>query len=232
MNENKNESNEEVEIDLSQLFKLLKKNLRFIILTMIIGVGIALSVTIFFIDKKYTSETKIYLTPKVSEQGIVDNTTVNSNNLLVNNYVSMLKGENILSKVADKLNLASANEVKGSLSVANEKDTQIISVVAKTDDPIKSKQIAETTVDIFFTEMKDKLDIRNMTIIDFPKINNAPVSPSKKKNALIGAFGGAAIACGYIFLKFILDKHLRNRNEVENFLDIPVLAEIPFYEEG
>lgn len=228
--ENK-ETNDEVEIDLTQLFHLLKKNIRLIILAGVIGAVLSLVITVFFIDKKYASQARIYLTPKVSDAGVVDNATVNSNSILVNNYVSILKGENILSKVADELKLSSVEEVKAALTVSNETSTQIISVVAKTDDPTKSKKIAETTVKVFYAEMKDNLNIENMTTLDSPKINRIAVSPSKKMNTAIGAFAGVALSAGYVFLKFLLDKRLRNRNEAENFLGIPVLAEIPYYDE-
>lgn len=225
------EKNIEEEIDLSRLFTYLKKHIRLIIVTTIIGITLSLLVTIFFIDKKYASEARIYLTPKVSEQGVIDNATVNSNNLLVNNYVSLITGENILTKVAEKLNISSVEMIKGSLFVSNESNTQIISVKATTKNPTLSKKIAETTVNVFFTEMKDNLNIQNMTISDAPKINNTPVSPSKTKNGMIGAVAGIVLSCGYVFLKFILDKRLRNRNEAENFLNIPVLVEVPYFDE-
>ena len=234
MNENisSEKNNEEVEIDLSQFFILLKKHTRLLIISTFLCATIALLVTIFFIDKKYASEESIYLTPKVTDQGTVDASSVNSNSVLVNNYVAMLKGENVLSKVAEELNLPSVAEVKAALTVTNESNTQIINVVAKTDDPTKSKQIAETTVNIFFTEMKEKLDIKNLTIIDAAKVNTTPVSPSKKVNVLIGAFAGLALSGGFVFLKFIFDKRLKNRTEAESFLGLPVLVEVPYYEEG
>lgn len=233
MNEhiNNEQKNEELELDLSQLFLLMKKNIRLIIISVLLCITASLIMTIFFIDKKYASEERIYLTPKVTESGYVDNATVSSNNLLVNNYVSMLKGENILSMVAEELGIANVEEVKKALSISNQSNTQIISVVAKTDDPTKSKKIAETTVNIFFSEMKDKLDIKNLTIIDSPKISNTPVSPNKKLNAILGALAGGLLSCGYIFLKFLLDKRLKNRSEAEAFLGLPVLAEIPWFEE-
>lgn len=223
-------NNDEFEIDLGQLWTMMKKNMRLIILSMLVLAIAALLFTMFFIEKKYASETRIYLTPKVTDQGFVDNATVNTNNTMVNNYVSIIKGENILSKVAEELKLTSIQEVKSGLTVTNETNTQIISVVSKTDDPTKSKQIAETTARIFFSEMKESLNITSMTILDDAKINSAPVSPSLKKNALIGAFAGIALSCGYVFLKYILDKRLRNRNEAESFLGLPVLVEIPFFE--
>ncbi|MGX8833540.1 YveK family protein [Amedibacillus sp. YH-ame6] len=233
MNENINteRKSDEIEIDLSQFFLLLKKHVTLIVISTTICAAISLLITVFFIEKKYASTETIYLTPKVTEQGTVDASSVNSNTILVNNYVLMIKGENVLSKVAEKLDLPSVDEVKAAVSVSNEPDTQIINVIAKTDDPTKSKQIAETTVDIFFTEMKDKLNIENLTIIDSAKINTTAVSPSKKVNLLFGAFIGIALSCGYVFLKFILDKRLKNSFEAESFLGIPVLVEIPYYRE-
>lgn len=222
---------EETSIDFAQVALLFRKNFKFIILTTMLGIGIAFVVTVWFIEKKYESTTRIYLTPKVSDQGVVDNTTINSNSMLVNNYISILKGENILSKVAEKLDIASVMTVKNSLRVENETNTQIIAVYAKTNDPAKSKQIAETTVSIFFSEMKDKLDIRNMTILDRAKLNTAPVSPKIPLNLALGALLGLVVSLGYIALKFVLDKRLLTRAEAESFLGIPVLAEIPFFEE-
>lgn len=49
----KNELNDEVEIDLSQLLKLLKKNIRLIIILALVGIIIAASATTFLISKKY-----------------------------------------------------------------------------------------------------------------------------------------------------------------------------------
>ena len=232
MNENINNEtrNDEVEIDLTQFFLLIKKHLRLIIISTILCAVIAALITMFLIDKKYASEETIYLTPKVTDQGTVDASSVNSNNALVNSYMMMLRGENVLSKVADKLNLPNVMAVKNAITVTNEKDTQIIKVVATTDNAKKSQQIVETTVNIFFTEMKDKLDIKNLTIIDSAKVNNVAVSPSIKKNILLGALAGMFVTVGIIFIRFIFDKRLRNRAEAESFLDIPVLAEIPFFE--
>ena len=124
---------------------------------------IAFLVTNFFMTKKYASSARIYLIPKVTEQGYADYNAVNSNSKMVNNYVSLMQGETILSKVADELNIENVEEVKNSLSITNVNETEIIDVKATTDDPKKSQAIVSKTVDIFFKEMQEKLDIKNMT---------------------------------------------------------------------
>lgn len=225
------QANDEVEIDINVLIKLLKKNLKMIVLTTILCAIIAFLLTNFFMTKKYASEARIYLKPNVTEQGIVDSNTLASNSKMVNNYMSLMQGETILSKVADNLNINDVEEIKKSISVSNLNETEIIIVKATTEDPVKSQAIVKNTVDVFFEDMKEKLDIKNMTISDQPKVDETPVSPNKKMNTAIGAVLGLFLSCGYVFLQYLFDKRLKNKAEAESFLGVPVLGEIPWFED-
>ena len=79
----KNELNDEVEIDLSQLLKLLKKNIRLIIILALVGIIIAASATTFLISKKYQSQGSVLLKADVVN-GSLDSTQVNTNKMMVN----------------------------------------------------------------------------------------------------------------------------------------------------
>lgn len=227
MVENKEVNNEEVEIDLNELFKLIKKNLRFIILTAVIVALIALSFTVFFIDKKYSSSSKIYIIPKVTEQGIVDASSVQTNSKLVNNYMEIIKGEAVISKVVDELGNTNIKEITSGLSVSNQSDTEIIEIKATTTNPILSRDIVSTTIDVFVDEMKELLKIENITVLNEAKINETAVSPSIPKNTVIGGLVGVMLACGFILMRYLLDRRLRNRDLAESFLGVPVLVCIP-----
>lgn len=226
-----NEKNDDtVEIDLSQLFHQIKKNIRLIVISMLLVAVIAFLFTTFFIDKKYASQARIYITPKVTEEGTVDYSSLTSGNLMVNNYMSILKGENLLRNVSEAIG-TDFSIVNSSLSVSNDANTQIITIKSTTDDPELSKAIVDQTVSSFQSDMQELLNIQNLVVIDSAKVNSAPVSPNVKMNTLIGALIGAMLSGGYVFIMFILDKRLRNKKEAEEYLGIPVLAEIPWYED-
>ena len=227
-----NMKEEELTIDLGQLFQLLKKNLKLIVLSMVICAVAAFAITTFLLPKKYASESSIFIVSKVNQEtGTVDANALSANSKQVNNYMELIKGKNILNKVAEQLNIEDVKEVQNAISVSNKSETEIIDIKATTDDPTKSQQIVKATTEIFFKEVKETLKIENMTVLNDPEVEETPVSPSKKMNTLIGALLGLLCSGGYVFLTYLLDKRLRTKQEAENFLGIPVLAEIPYYEE-
>lgn len=225
----KNELNDEVEIDLSQLLKLLKKNIRLIIILALVGIIIAASATTFLISKKYQSQGSILLKADVVN-GSLDSTQVNTNKMMVNNYVKLLQGNNIQDQVAKNLNITSA-EVRSSLSITNTTDTQIIEISSTTVDPGLSKRIVDETISVFTTLIQEKLDVTNVTIVDQPEVNPNPVSPSMVKNVIIGAVAGIVISLGYLLLTYLLDTKIKNGEQAEQYLGVPLLGIVPFFEE-
>lgn len=225
----KNELNDEVEIDLSQLLKLLKKNIRLIIILALVGIIIAASATTFLISKKYQSQGSVLLKADVVN-GSLDSTQVNTNKMMVNNYVKLLQGNNIQDQVAKNLNITSA-EVRSSLSITNTTDTQIIEISSTTLDPGLSKRIVDETISVFTTLIQEKLDVTNVTIVDQPEVNPNPVSPSMVKNVIIGAVAGIVISLGYLLLTYLLDTKIKNGEQAEQYLGVPLLGIVPFFEE-
>ena len=225
----KNELNDEVEIDLSQLLKLLKKNIRLIIILALVGIIIAASATTFLISKKYQSQGSVLLKADVVN-GSLDSTQVNTNKMMVNNYVKLLQGNNIQDQVAKNLNITSA-EVRSSLSITNTTDTQIIEISSTTVDPGLSKRIVDETISVFTTLIQEKLDVTNVTIVNQPEVNPNPVSPSMVKNVIIGAVAGIVISLGYLLLTYLLDTKIKNGEQAEQYLGVPLLGIVPFFEE-
>ena len=223
------EKNEELQIDLGQLFSLLKKNLKLIIASTVVVAVLALAFTYFLVDKKYASTAKIFITPKVTE-GAIDSTSLNSNKNMVNNYIEMLQGETILIEVAKAVGEDNFQTVKNSLSISNPSNSEMIDIKATTKDATLSQQIVHNTITIFFQNMKETMNIENLVIVDNPKVNDTAVSPNIIMNTLIGAMLGLMGSCGVVFITYLFDKRLRTREEAENFLGIPVLVEVPWFQ--
>ena len=219
---------EEVTIDLMEIFKQLKTHIRSIILTTLLVALLVGVVTVFFIPKKYESTVRLYLKPD-SSTGVSDYSQVNANNLLVNNYVEMIKGNNITEKAANELKL-DQEEVSKALSVSNETNTQVISITSTTTDPALSKRIVDQVTKTFRDEVRENLNVTNITIIDNSKIATSPVSPSLPKNLAIGALAGAVLSIAFVIIRMLMDTRIHNKDEAEQYLGIPNLGAVPFIE--
>ena len=67
----------------------------------------------------------------------------------------------------------------------------------------------------------------NAKIIDKARVNAVPISPNTKKNLLMGILIGLLIPFAVFFLRKLLDTKVRFRKDIENYVDIPILGEIP-----
>lgn len=222
-------NDEEIVINLGDLFQLLKSKVKMITIVTLLCILVSGLVTVFLISKKYESTARIYPKAEVTA-GAIDYSQINANNLMVNNYIAMIKGNNIQSIVANKLDM-DVEELNQCVSVSNEANTQIISITAKTKNPELSKEIVDNLVTTFKNEAKDTLNINNITTIDQAEVPLTPASPSLKLNLLIGAFIGIFLSVGYVFITFMLDTHIHNKEEAEKYLGIPNLGSIPWFEE-
>ena len=228
MNQNEMNQNEEMEIDLGELFGMLKSHYKAIIICVLLGELLMGLVTVFLMDRKYEAAARIYPKPEVSD-GAIDNTQISANNQMVNNYVEMIRGNNIQNQVATALGI-SFSEVNSSVSVSNVSDTQIIRIGATTTDPELSKQIVDQVVTTFTTEASETLNINNIAVIDEATVPTSPVSPNLNMNIIIGALVGGVVCVGYIFIRFMMDTRIHNKEEAEKYLDIPCLGSIPYFE--
>lgn len=228
MNENEF-NNDEIEINLAEFFQYLKSKYKIILFSTIVSVVIAALLTVFVIPKKYESTARLLLKPETVESGY-DYTQINANKAMVNNYIELLKGNNIQRQVANRLGLE-VQELKGSVSVSNITDTQVISIKANTIDPKLSKDIVDEMIDVFTAEVSEKLDVKNIIIADDAVMAESAVSPSLKKNIVFGVLIGIIFSGGLLFIRFITDTHIHNKEEAEKYLGIPSLGVIPDYED-
>ncbi len=64
-------------------------------------------------------------------------------------------------------------------------------------------------------------------IVERAETPRVPVSPKKKKNLTLGALLGLVLGLGAVLVTEYFDPSLQTPDEVENYLDLPVLASIP-----
>ena len=221
------DKNEDVEIDLVEIWQVIKKQFGLLVVIVILCAILAGVISKFFIAPKYTSSSTIFLTPSISETGVVDYTSQNSNEKLVNNVMALLVQDNILSEVAKQTGMESVEYLRNQIKVSNDTNTTLVKVEATTLDPKLSKNIVNSMVNIFIDTMQENLNLKNIEIVDKAKLSYEPSGPNVKKNILIGAAAGFVIDALIVVLKVLTNTRLKSKEEAEKYLNLPVFCELP-----
>lgn len=221
------DKNEDVEIDLVEIWQVIKKQFGLLVVIVILCAILAGVISKFFIAPKYTSSSTIFLTPSISESGVVDFTSQNSNEKLVNNVMALLVQDNILSEVAKQTGMESIEELRDQIEVSNDTNTTLVKVEATTLDPKLSKNIVNSMVNIFIDTMQENLNLKNIEIVDKAKLSYEPSGPNIKKNILIGAAAGFVMDALIVVLKVLTNTRLKSKEEAEKYLNLPVFCELP-----
>ncbi len=190
--------NDEIEIDLSRVFEIIKKHFKPFALIVLAASIVAALITLFLIPKKYTAEAKLIIVQKSNP----DSQQISYNDLqtsqkLVNTYSEILKSEAISDEVIRNLNLDNEGIDHSAylemVNISSVKDTEVIKISVETKDPALSARIANEIVDVFQRKIVKIMNIENVTVLNSAKVPEQKSSPSNVKNTLIHLILGCVI---------------------------------------
>ncbi|MDO4466005.1 MAG: Wzz/FepE/Etk N-terminal domain-containing protein [Bacillota bacterium] len=223
----KKNSSDNTGFELYDLINIIKKKLWLFVILAVLGGLLGGLYTKFMVTPRYASTGTIFLTPKNSETGSVEYANMSINSRLVNTVISLMTKDNIMSEVAERSGLPSAASAKSTLNVTNEQGTEIISITSTTTDPVLSKTIVENTIDVFIEKMQENLNVKNIEIVDAPKLDYRQIGVNRNRNIQMGALAGVGISSLYVLFLLVTDNRLKTKEEAERYMELPVLIEIP-----
>lgn len=203
--------NDEMEIDLIELLKHLLRNIKTILVVTLFCGLITFGVTQFILPKNYTSSTDITIMPQGE---LLD-------------YTSYLNGNVVLERVGSETNMDVDTLLQNIVITRDESNPYNYNITITTNNPKLSCRVVKNVVKAFKKEMMSDLGLSSVAIVNEAQVNTMPVSPDVKKNTLIGTLIGLVLSVLYFVLRFLFNKHFINDKEVEMFLGVDVLAEIP-----
>ena len=141
-NEKNLRDNDEMEIDLLQLFYALKKKIWFILAAMIIGGGLAGAYSKFLITPQYSSTSMMYILSKETTLTSLADLQIGSQ--LTEDYKVIVNSRPVLGEVIDSLALdMSYEQLLAKISIGNPTDTRILTVTVTDPDPYRAKAIVD-----------------------------------------------------------------------------------------
>ena len=191
--------------------KHLLQNIKSILVVTLVCGLITFGVTRFILPKSYTSSTDITIIPQGE---LLD-------------YTSYLNGNVVLERVGSETNVDVDTLLQNIVITRDESNPYNYNITVTTNNPKLSCRVVKNIVKAFKKEMMSDLGLSSVAIVNEAQVNTTPVSPDVKKNTLIGTLIGLVLSVLYFVLRFLFNKHFINDKEVEMFLGVDVLAEIP-----
>ena len=222
------------EIDLKELIGIFWDKKSTIILLVAISMVLGFIYTSFILVPKYSSTTTLLLAQASGKEdgGSITTTDITLNSKLISTYSKLATSTGVVRKVIENLGIDDSEEsIKSSVSVTAEEGTDIIKITVTNTDPEKAAQIANETANVFIERVKELYKIDNIHTVDPAEVKTTPSNVNHTKDIIIFGAIGFVLAAGYIFVVLMLDNSIKTQEDIEKSMHIPVLANIPVYNE-
>ncbi len=217
---------EEVEIDLLELLYAIKQHILSVVITGLLGALIGLSISMFAIAPTYSSGSMLLVLTK--ETTLASLADIQMGSQLTNDYQVLITSRPVLEQVIFNLNLdMNYQSLKGKISINNPSNTRIIEIRVQDNDPVRAMDIVNELSRIASEFIGDKMEVIPPKIIEEGVVSRKSTGPNHKANFMIGLVIGAGLNCVLICFGAIMDDSIKSEEDVQRFLEIPVLASVP-----
>lgn len=227
----KHYENDEIEIDLKELFFELLNNWVMIVISTILVALIAFCFSKFIMTPQYTSTSQMYVFTKSTSISNLTDLQMSTN--LTNDYKVVVTGRPVLEQVIKNLELT--DETYGSLLnkvvVSNPANSRILEITVTHPDPKTAKKIADEIADVSGAFISEKMDQEPPSVLQYGYVATNPVSPNTMMNTVLGAAIGAFLAMAIVIITYLLNDTIMSAEDIERKLGMHVLGTLPLEEQ-
>lgn len=149
-------------------------------------------------------------------------------------HAQLLMGETVAQRTIDKLGLdMTAEALQEKVKATAKTGTVLIDVDVLDPSPVRARDIANALSDEFVVMVKEletveggaKPDAR-VVVEQRASVPDAPVSPKKARNILLGVAAGLALGIGLAIVRDVLDNTVKTREVLEDITGVGVVGGI------
>ena len=221
---------DEIEIDLKELFFELMNNWVMIAISTVLVALIAFCISKFIMIPQYQSTAQMYvLTKSTSITSFADLQTGTS---LTSDYLVIVKGRPVLEQVIKNLGLEDETyaSLSGRVASSNPSNSRILQITVTDADPNRAKLIADEIADVSAAFIAEKMDQDAPRIIQYGYTDNAAVSPNTMMNTVLGAAIGAFLAMAIVIITYLMNDTIMTADDIERKLGMNALGTLPLEE--
>ena len=133
------------EIDLRELFNIVKKRWWIISIVVLVAVSASFVVSYFLIDPVYRAETSLFLGKEKNTIGSINLGDLQVSNQLVIDYEQMIKSRTIAENVIDELNLdMTPSALQSKITVTTVSNSRLFKIGFESTDPKQAQLVVQS----------------------------------------------------------------------------------------
>ncbi|MGG3560533.1 Wzz/FepE/Etk N-terminal domain-containing protein [Neobacillus rhizosphaerae] len=221
-------------ISLKELLETLKKRLLLIVSITVIAGLVSGIISFYVLTPIYQASTQILVNQAKGDQSMYNPGEVQTNLQLINTYNVIITSPAILDIVSKELDLdMTASQLKEKITVGSEKDSQVVNLSVQDPDAKVAAQIANKTAEVFKNEISKIMKIDNVSILAKADVteNPSPIKPRPLLNVAIAIVVGLMAGVGLAFLLEYFNNTIKNEQDIEKILGLPILGVIATIED-
>lgn len=217
---------EEIEIDLLQLWNAVRHRIWLVLLAGFIVADIAFAITKFLITPMYSSSaTMLVVTKETTLSSLAD---LQLGSQLTNDYEILISSRPVLQQTVEELNLdISYKRLRSMITISNPNDSRMLIISTMQPDPELAKSVVDTVAQISSEYIAEKMEVTAPKIIEEGEVPINQSSPNLLRNTAIGGMLGILAAVFLICVAVILNDSIQTEDDIERYLQLPVLAVVP-----
>lgn len=201
----------ENEIELKEIFSIIKRRLWMIFLITLIFTGVGYTYKIF------NTPTPVY---QASARVIID-----ANNDYKSTLMVVVRDSTILDKVIGEMGLPlTSEELARQVRVDSVENTQVVRISVIDKDPILAADIANTISSVFQREIVQLVNFNGVTKLSEARVDMNQINVQNNTIIYITFVLGVMVGVGYVFLLHALDNTVRDEIDIEELMGLPVLG--------
>ena len=147
---------------------------------------------------------------------------------LTNDYEILISSRPVLQQTVEELNLdISYKRLRSMITISNPNDSRMLIISTMQPDPELAKSVVDTVAQISSEYIAEKMEVTAPKIIEEGEVPINQSSPSLLRNTAIGGMLGILAAVFLICVAVILNDSIQTEDDIERYLQLPVLAVVP-----
>lgn len=216
---------------LLELLHLLRKHLKFVIalpLACMLAVG---AYSYVAMPNTYSATVSMYVLVKQENANSNSlSSDLSASQMVTNDVATLLKSDRVVNETASALGLDSLKAYK--TSITSSTTSRVLSLEVTGPDAEMAANVANKMADEVSSVAHDVMNVDSVNVVDSAKVPTAPSGPKRPLFMAIGLLGGLFMAVAIVVVSDMLNTKVRDEEELEELLGLPVIGRIPAVKGG